>query len=164
MMRLMKEAYDSVPDPDWFAADEEDVVRRHIADEGFILLAECISEEKEQLPNAEAAGFLIVRLPGDAEDNLGRYLELSQQEQKTVAHLESAVVSSGFQGRKLQYRLFFEAEKALEGSQYKYLMATVHPDNIYSLTNMKKLGCEKVAEDIKYGGKPRLVMRKDINR
>ena len=79
-----------------------------------------------------------------------------------VAHLETAVVSEKFRGIQLQYRLFQKAEEMLHGSEYRYLMATVHPDNVYSLRNMEKLGCKKAAEVLKYGGKPRLVMWKSL--
>ena len=39
IMRLMKGAGDWVPEPDWFAGDEEETVARHLAREGFILVA-----------------------------------------------------------------------------------------------------------------------------
>lgn len=162
IMALMQEACGGVPDAQWFAGDDETVVRKHVEDEGFILLAESKKEDEEADHRSKPAGFLMVRLPEAAADNLGCYLGLSPEEMKKVAHLETAVVSSAFRGRKLQYRLFCEAEQALKDSGCKYLMATVHPDNVYSLANMEKIGCKKAAEALKYGGKPRLIMYKEL--
>lgn len=66
---------------------------------------------------------------------------------------------------------WFEAEDNLgeyqkisreERKRMRYLMATVHPDNIYSLHNMEKLGMKAVLETKKYGGKRRYVMSKTL--
>lgn len=157
VMRMMDAAVSGLPNPDWFAVDDEETVRRHVEKEGFILLAEHVCGNSK-----EPAAFLIVRFPGKAEDNLGTYLELSEEDMSSVAHLETAVVAEAFRGRKLQYQLFLEAQKLLEGGPYKYLMATVHPENKYSLSNMEKLGCKKAVAAIKYGGKQRLVMWKEL--
>lgn len=160
VMRLMREAKDSVPDTSWFEADGMETVTRHLEEEGFILLAECKAQDRDE--GEETAAFLIVRFPGSADDNLGEYLHLEGEDMAKVAHLETAVVSEKFRGMHLQYRLFKKAEEMLNGSEYKYLMATVHPDNVYSLRNMEELGCEKAAEVLKYGGKRRLVMCKKL--
>lgn len=160
VMRLIREAKDSVPDTSWFEADGVETVTRHLEEEGFILLAECKLQDRKE--SKETAAFLMVRFPGSAEDNLGEYLGLEEKEMAKVAHLETAVVSEKFRGIQLQYRLFQKAEEMLYGSEYRYLMATVHPDNVYSLRNMEKLGCKKAAEVLKYGGKPRLVMWKSL--
>lgn len=173
IMELMQEAKNGVPDSEWFEADGMDVVKRHICDEGFVLLAEYAGEdvdksakeceasvEDESLEDGRMAGFLIVRFPGKQEDNLGEYLKLSKEEMMHVAHLETAVVSSDFRGKQLQYRLFREAEKVLRETESRYLMATVHPENIFSLRNMEKLGMKKAVEVRKYGGKLRNVMWK----
>ena len=154
IMKLMREGKCSVPVREWFEEDNLEVVSRHISEEGFILLA-------EHAGKAKAAGFLIVRFPKDEADNLGEYLKLSKEELRQVAHLETAVVSAQFRGNRLQYRLFREAEKMLEGTEIRYLMATVHPDNVFSLQNMEKLGMKKAAVVRKYGGKLRNVMWKE---
>ena len=55
-----------------------------------------------------------------------------------------------------------EAEEIVKNKQMRYLMATVHPDNIYSFRNMEKLGMKAVLETKKYGGKRRYVMSKTL--
>lgn len=153
-----------MPESDWFETEDIEFAEKHICEEGFTLLAECKRQDAHSCQKMDIAGFLMVRFPGNQEDNLGRYLNLTQEEKQTVAHLEIAVVSPKYQGNQLQYRLFCEAERILDEEWMKeeisYLMATVHPDNGYSLKNIEKLGMKVIAEDTMYGGKRRFVMWK----
>lgn len=153
IMKLMMEAKAEVPNPDWFETDDEEFAEKHISEEGFTILAE---------HEGKIAALMLVRIPGKHEDNLGEYLNLDEEEMEKVAHLETAVVSAEFQGNRLQYRLFCMAEEMVQERNCRYLMATVHPDNIFSLNNMKKLGMECAAEVEKYGGKRRYVMWRKI--
>ena len=57
-----------------------------------------------------------------------------------------------------------EGEKNLKDTQYKYLMGTAHPENIYSVNNFLQLDYEIVAEDNKYGGRPGYVFFKKIEK
>ena len=132
--RIVKLAGEIVPVKEWFEAEDEAFLAKH----------------------------MIVRIPGLAEDNLGEYLKISRKEMKRVAHLEIAVVVPEYQGYGLQYELFCQSEAIVKNKQMRYLMATVHPDNIYSFRNMEKLGMKTVLETKKYGGKRRYVMSKTL--
>lgn len=153
IMDLIMEAKENVPDPDWFEAEDMEFAGKHIDEEGFTILAQW--EDR-------IAGMMMVRIPGEQEDNLGEYLNLTDSQRNKTAHLEIAVVAPEFQGNGLQYRLFCMAEERLREQGYDYLMATVHPENRYSLRNMERLGMVRAAEVRKYGGKPRYVMWKRI--
>lgn len=145
---IMEETYRQMEHPDWFCTDDADFLKRHICEEGFILKAEI---------EGETAGFLVVRYPGGAKDNLGSYLKLSEEEKKLVAHMESAAVRSGCRGHGIQKRLMAAGEEILWENGFRYIMGTAHPDNRYSVNNFLKLGYEIVAEDLKYGGLRRYV-------
>ena len=151
--RIVKLAGESVPVKEWFEAENEEFLAKHIREEGFTLMTK---------KNGQTAAIMIVRIPGMAEDNLGEYLKISREEMKRVAHLEIAVVVPEYQGYGLQYELFCQAEEIVKNKQMRYLMATVHPDNIYSFRNMEKLGMKTVLETKKYGGKRRYVMSKTL--
>ena len=138
--RIVKLAGESVPVKEWFEAEDEEFLAKHIREEGFTLLAK---------KNGQTAAIMIVRIPGLAEDNLGEYLKI-------------AVVVPEYQGYGLQYELFCQSEAIVKNKQMRYLMATVHPDNIYSFRNMEKLGMKAVLETKKYGGKRRYVMSKTL--
>lgn len=150
---ISEEAYRQMGHKDWFYRDDIECIRRHISQEGFILKA-VVSEE--------IAGFLTVRYPGEAQDNLGTYLKLPPEEMQLVAHMETAAVEKNYRGLGIQKKLMEEGEEMLKKQCYKYLMGTAHPDNIYSVNNFLKLGYERIAEDEKYGGLPRCIFCRQI--
>lgn len=152
IVEMMETARQQAENPDWYVIDGRDFVERHLKEEGFILKA---------VEGEELLAFLIVRFPGGAEDNLGVYLNLSEEEGRRVAHMESVAVCEKARGKGLQKRLMEEGEKRLGGMGYRYLMATVHPGNTYSHNNFLKLGYEDAAVVEKYDGLPRIVLKKE---
>ena len=101
---IMDAAAAALDNPDLFVADDRAFIARHLGREGFTLLA---------LAEGRAAGFLIVRLPGMAEDNLGRDLGLPPEMLGRVAHMESTAVLSPFRGHGIQKQLMARAEALL---------------------------------------------------
>lgn len=164
LYRLMTDTAASVRNKDWFFPDSLEFIKTHIEDKGLILKA-CPSEEGEEanpLIQERLAAFLLIRFPGPTEDNLGSYLHLPRKELVQVAHMETVAVASGFTGNGLQRKLLIEGEKAAAAAGCCHFMATVHPDNHYSLTNFQHLGYKKIAEALKYGGLRRWVLEKSI--
>ena len=77
--------------------------------------------------------------------------------------MDSVVILSEFRGNGLQYKLIAKAEEVIaRETDYRILMATVHPENKYSLKNVLAHGYEVAAEALKYGGYPRYIMKKEI--
>ncbi len=153
IMRIMDVALSLVEDKSWYAVDSEEFMRNHIEKQGFTLKA---------MVDGELAGFLTVRYPKTDEDNLGDYIGLSEEEKMYVVHMESAAVLPDFRGLRIQNRLMAEGFERLKGSEYKYVMGTAHPDNVFSVNNFNKLGYDVVAEVKKYGGLRRYVFCKTI--
>ena len=79
-----------------------------------------------------------------------------------VAHIESVAVLPSFRGYKLQKELLETAENIEKGKDTKYLMATVHPDNVYSVRNFRDEGFTCLLETMKYGGLRRNILWKEI--
>lgn len=148
---IMKTVKNTMTDPSWFCADNEEFIARHISTEGFILKA---------VVDGQLAGFLMVRLPGDSRDNLGHHLGLSRSGLMKVAHMESTAVLPEFRGRHILKSLVKCAEGALELTNCSYYMATVHPENKYSLKNFESLGYKVILTTEKYGGLPRHILCK----
>lgn len=183
ILALMNRSTGTETPSDWYVKDDEDFVRRHIggemqakdsqshnASEGYSL---------KYIVDGEFAAFLIVRHPGEAEDNLGQYLSENCADRQTasgnvqtcgesdltvllsrVAHMESAAVHPAHRGKGLQGKLLARAEEIEIARGTKFLMATVHPDNIYSLRNLEAAGYQCILETAKYGGLRRKVMCK----
>lgn len=151
IMDIMDTVLSLVPDKSWYCTDGEDFMRRHIEEKGFTLKA--VVDDK-------TAGFLTVRFPGDDSDNLGDYINLPKEEKQYAAHMESAAVLPSYRGMGIQKKLMAQGEEFVRKTEYKYLMGTAHPDNVFSVNNFLKSGYEIVAEDEKYGGYPRYVFFK----
>lgn len=174
IMSLMNGAVSAPAQRDWYVTDDEDFVRRHTGGEGYTL---------KYIIGGELAAFLIVRHPGEAEDNLGlELLHISAESAQmcatenssvkvkatmqeflhSVAHMESAAVHPAHRGKGLQGKLLQKAEEIEVSRGTRFLMATVHPDNVYSLRNLEATGYKCVLETEKYGGLRRKVLCKEL--
>ena len=93
IMEILKGACGMVKDPAWFyvedGEEDEELLRQHVEEKGFILKAEA---------KDEIAGFLMVRFPGEEADNLGSHLGLSKEAMEQVAHMETAAVRPKYCG------------------------------------------------------------------
>ncbi len=163
--QIMQSVAAGMERPEWFMKDDLDYIKAHMGsmplvktDAGFILKAVTKVDGKEQI-----AGFFMTAFPGAIEKNLGNHISLSKEQLEKVAHMDSVVIIPQFRGYGLQRRLLAEAEMIIKSeTEYRILMATIHPDNKYSLNNAKSGGYEVVAEALKYGGFPRYIIKKEI--
>ena len=152
ILDIMAEVTAHLPFPSWYVADDREFLARHIDKDGFTLVA---------VKNESIVAFLVVRFPGAKEDNLGSVLDPLDVTHMSVAHMESTAVIPAEQGKGLQLRLLREAEMCPAIKRYAHWMATVHPDNHYSLANFQCLGYREIARIPKYGGLNRIILHKD---
>ena len=153
IMNIMHTALELVEDKSWYAVDSKEFVEKYIQGQGFTLKA---------IVEGNTAGFLTVRYPWKDDDNLGDYIGLSEEEKMYVAHMESAAVLPEYRGLRIQNRLMAKGFEILRDTEYKYVMGTAHPDNVFSVNNFHKLGYEIVADVKKYGGLRRYVFNQTI--
>lgn len=153
IIKIMKVVASGAQEPSWFyiVGTDEKYLKEVINKKGFILIADI-----DETP----AAFLIVYYPGKEKDNLGKDLGLARGDLSKVAHMEMVAVLNRYRGMGLQTALMEEAEMIIPYS-YKYLMATVHPDNMYSLSNLEALDYECIVTKQKYHGLIRNVMLKE---
>ena len=122
-----------------FIKDDKDYVIRHINDEGFILVA------KDETIDA----YLMIHYCEYDEDvNLHH-----------IAYMDSVGVLDKARGKGLMKTLIQKAEDILK-DEYCYYMATVHPDNIYSLRVFESLGYEVNQTVYRYNNNKRYLMLK----
>lgn len=161
---IMEAVTAGMNNPEWFMDDDLEYIAEHIGhvplrkeDQGFIIKAVTNVDGQEKI-----AGFFMVAFPGNIEKNLGHHIGLEGAELLKVAHMDSVVILPQFRGYGLQSKLILAVENViLEETDYHILMATVHPDNKYSLNNMLKHGYEVAAEALKYGGFRRYIIKKE---
>lgn len=140
--------------PEYYVTDDRDYVARHIAREGFTLL---------WMEADRVAGFLVVHLPrADEEHNLGNDLGFSPIQLSRVAHMESAAILPEYRGKGIQKKLIAAAEKRVQDMGFRYSLCTVHPDNLPSFRSLVSLGYQVADTRLKYGGKLRHIMKKEL--
>lgn len=155
ILEFMDRIYQGIPDKSWFSMDSQDNLTHYMTTSGFALKAVTYDEKK-------LAAIFVARTSELGEENLGKYLNLNEEELEHVAHMEIAMVDGKYRGRGFQKELMEIAEEHLKFLGYHWLMGTAHPENVYSVHNFQKLGYEIVTEDIKYGGLPRYIFCKKI--
>ena len=148
---IMERACRSVPDPAWFVASDRDFLQDCLAGKGFILLAEGLTGP---------SGFLVVKYPGDEPGHLGRDAGLPEAELPCCAYMDTVAVLPEARGNRLHIRLLAAAEQALSGSARCHWLATVHPQNRYSLQNFTACSYRVAATRKKYGGLDRHILYK----
>jgi ribosomal protein S18 acetylase RimI-like enzyme len=108
--------------------------------------------------------YSIIRIPGLAEDNLGRDINLAKEELIKVAHLQATAVHPLFRGNGLQRKLAIAHLDELERTGYKHVCCTVSPRNPISLHNIMSCGFVIKGLIPKFEGWWRYIMYKDILR
>jgi ribosomal protein S18 acetylase RimI-like enzyme len=106
--------------------------------------------------------FSLIRIPGLANDNLGRDINLPEEELCKVAHLQAAAVHPAYRGNGLQRKLTFAHLDVIEEMGYEHVCCTVSPKNPISLSNY--LSCGLAIEGLcpKMQGWWRFILHKNI--
>lgn len=154
IMDIMREAKASLVQTQWFVSDDEEYVRNHLENRGFILVAEA--------EGGEIAGFFLAKKP-EREDNLGIYLGFDEEKLSKVLVMDTTAVALRYRGHHLQSRLYQEVEKQIDRKKYRYLLCTIHPDNRFSLYNMQNNGFVIQKKVLCYGGLERYILMKELS-
>lgn len=154
IMDIMREAKASLVHAQWFVSDNEEYVRAHLEDRGFILVAEA--------GGGELAGFFLAKIP-DGEENLGTSLGFDREKLSRVMIMDTAAVAVKYRGNHLQSRLCQAVESRIDRERFRYLLCTVHPDNRFSLQNMQRNGFVIQKRVLCYGGLERYILMKELS-
>lgn len=82
--------------------------------------------------------------------------------EKELCYHESVVIREDYRGRGLQRRFMLMSEKHMKERGYKAIWCRVHPDNVYSRTNIEKQGFKLYKEVVAWMGYPRCLYVKDL--
>lgn len=161
IMEIMKDGCTTVAEKSWFAPDDEEDIRRIFMGKGFVIGA-------WEVESREMAGYFTVVYP-DKKDNMGKYAGLFGKELEKVVYMDSAAVKAKYRGNALQRKMLDAAQQELRkrlkesGQSCQYQMCTIHPENQFSLNNMRQKGFEIVGRGTFYGGLDRYVLCRKIN-
>lgn len=115
------------------------------------------------LAEEKLAAYSIIRYPGMEKDNLGRDLNLAEEDLKKLAHLQAIAVHPHFRGCGLQRELAAAHLQVLESSGYEHICCTVSPKNPVSLNNLLSCGFRVRALNPKFAGWWRYILYKNVN-
>lgn len=153
---IIQTVWEQMEEKSWFVAENADYIYQALSsDNGFGYKA------IETKTKAVSAVFLAI-IPGLDESNLGRDAGMPESELPLIAHMDTIAVLSAYRGHGLQKRLMETAETDLKARGIRFLMCTVHPDNLFSLNNVLGQGYEILTIKKKYGGKMRAILRKTL--
>ena len=96
------------------------------------------------LAEEKLAVYSIIRYPGMGKDNLGRDLNLAEEDLKKLAHLQAIAVHPHFRGYGLQRKLAAAHLKVLERTGYEHICCTVSPKNPRYSTGKSILGDKRL--------------------
>lgn len=147
---FLHEIKDRMCQCDWFFLDPDETSRELMAAGRMELW---LAEE-----GARIAGVFSIIYPELEAFNLGYDLGLEDAQLRRVVHMDTAAVHPDYRGQGLQNKMMARAEKELTG---RILLCTVHPENRYSLQNVRSQGYTIERKLEKYGS-VRYILRKDL--
>lgn len=165
---LIRQVWEELPDKDWFAIDEPGYLSHILGLQSTLVfeartLTSKLSDEPVDEPTDELAAVCVLVEPETEEESLAPYAEIPRCEWHRVMHVDIAATLPAYRGHSLQSRLMDYAACFLRiRKDTKFLMATVHPNNVPSRRSMEKLGYTCVAQATLYGGLPRCVYCKRL--
>ena len=115
------------------------------------------------LAEEKLAAYSIIRYPGMGKDNLGRDLNLAEEDLKKLAHLQAIAVHPHFRGFGLQRELASAHLQVLERWGCEHICCTVSPKNPVSLKNLLSCGFKVRALNLKFAGWWRYILYRNIN-
>lgn len=148
---LIQQVWEELSNKDWFAIDEPGYLAHILSLKSTLVFEACT-------PDGKLAAVCVLVEPETDEENLSQYANIPRSEWHQVMHVDMAATLPGYRGHSLQSQLMAHAACFLRTKKnIKYLMATVHPNNLPSRRSMEKLGYICVAQTTLYGGLPRCV-------
>lgn len=151
---LMQTVYNEFNDKNIYVCSSLKHVSNVLTESGFGVVA-CDNSQR-------IVGCFVCYYPGNSLINLGRDIDLPEQDLTSVVNAEAAVVLKEYRGNSLQSKMLQAAEKLIDTKRFKYLLATVSPDNPASFKTLEHNGFKHIVTKEKYGGFLRRIYCKRI--
>lgn len=158
LMELQDIAVKALPEPELFWPNPIDFFREIFKVERSVI---GVSTEDGLI------AYSLIYFPGDCSaqkecDNLGRDIELSEEDLRKVAHLQVTVVHPAYRGNSLQRRMARQHLKVLKEMGYEHILCTISPKNPASLRNLLQCGFVIKGLKRKFNGWWRYIMYKNV--
>ncbi len=152
LLKLEKEVQSQLNDPTILAIAEAEELERDL------LHHEVWALWKEE----EIAGFCVAIVHENSDFHLGSRLGWDKERQKKASIADLVIVSPPWRGYGMQRFWLNWMESLCKRAGALEMMATVSPNNPYSLANLQACGYQRMKQVRMYGGKKRYIMVKRI--
>jgi ribosomal protein S18 acetylase RimI-like enzyme len=107
--------------------------------------------------------YNVLYFPGLDSDNFGIDINLPKEELDKVVHLETVAVHPAYRGNLLQRKMEAVHLNIIRDMGYEHVCCTVSPKNHPSLQNIFSNGFVIEALKIKFGGRLRYIMHRNLS-
>lgn len=155
IIKLKKDIWDKMKHKEWYVIDgtNKDFLENQLNNKGLILKA---------ISNNKIIGFLIVENNIKKERNIIKYAHLENESDKCI-ELANVAIAHEYRGNNLFTLMVKKAEKIMsEKYNIKYVLSTIHPDNVASMKSLLNIGYKVVCKTKMYGNKDRCILLKEV--
>ena len=156
VMNILTTVHEQMDHKEWYVIDNFEYYDYYLQE------GKGVGYKAVDMENDRSLGLFIAVIPDKKEMHLGYDCGLTDNQVKREAVMDTVAVLPEARGQNLQFLLMHAVEEKLREMGYRYLTATVHPDNPYSLRNALKRNYKIMATKEKYGGYLRHVLLKDL--
>lgn len=156
ILKLKKDIWDKLENKEWYVIDgtNRDFLNRELQNNGLILKA---------INNNKIVGFLIIRNCLKKDNSIIQKLHFENKADMCI-ELSNGAVDSEYRGNNLYIEMAKKAEEIMINRyNKKYILATVHPDNMASLKSLLKIGYKIICKSKMYDNLDRYILLKDLN-
>lgn len=155
IIQLKEYVWDKIENKDWYVIDgiNKQFLYKHFKNNELVLKAVC---------NNKFIGFLIVLKNIKKMDHIIKITNLENEIDNCIELLNVAV-HNDYRGNHLWSLMASKAEEImLRRYNIKYVLSTIHPNNIASIKSLLNIGYKIVCETKMYGNRDRYILLKTI--
>lgn len=155
IIKLKKDIWNNLENKEWYVIDgtNKNFLKKQLENDGLILKA---------TNTDKIVGFLIVSNSLRKDSTIIQKLNL-KNEVNICIELSNGAVDIKYRGNNLYTKMAKKAEKLIMNRyNKKYILATVHPDNIASLKSLLKIGYKIICKSKMYGNLDRYILLKRL--
>ena len=156
VVSVLQTVRDQMENKEWYVIDNYDYYFHYLQD------GHGVGYKAVDMDTDKTLGLFVAVITDKKELHLGYDCGLDEDQIKKEAIMDTVAVLPEARGQNLQFLLMHAVEEKLREMGYRYLTATVHPDNPYSLRNALKRNYKIMTTKEKYGGYLRHILLKNL--
>ncbi len=149
---LIVQVHEKIEDKRWYTYTKNIERYNLFVNDGYSVVA---------CHNGQIVGVCLTYILRDDGTEFYQLVKDYYKDTNDVIEVINYAVLENYRGMGLQNKMLSIVEEMLKNTKYKKFVATVHPDNKYSLNNMLKNGYKIAMKTKLYGGLDRCIIIKN---